>query len=175
MTKPCQVCGGTDRNASGRCRACARRKARRWRKKHPYATRTPSSEPCAKCGHAERYKNGDCKECAKARARGWYNGNLKKARASSKVRRLAKYGVTPARVAEMLREQGSCCAICRRPFESTLKTHIDHSHTRGEPRELLCAACNLGLGHVERDGGRWLSLALAYLRKHGDIIDEDAA
>lgn len=55
----------------------------------------------------------------------------------------------------MLNEQDNKCAICKINFSVTkksLKPHIDHNHKTGVVRGLLCQTCNIGLGHIEREG-----------------------
>jgi hypothetical protein len=55
------------------------------------------------------------------------------------------------------------CAIC---FESIsgMKKAIDHCHTSGKVRGVLCAPCNQGLGSF-RDSTERLKSAIAYLDK----------
>jgi hypothetical protein len=52
---------------------------------------------------------------------------------------------------------GGDCAICRKPSEV-----VDHRHSDGEVRGLLCNLCNLGLGHF-RDSPKLLEAAIRYL------------
>lgn len=74
----------------------------------------------------------------------------------------AKYDKTPGQIKAMLRDQDGKCAICRAPLEWPARgTHIDHDHATGAVRGILCALCNIGLGHVERPG--WLALVDGYL------------
>lgn len=64
----------------------------------------------------------------------------------------------------MLVAQSNACAICVRPFE-TRSPHVDHCHTGGHVRGLLCDDCNLGLGKFGDDPAR-LDAAAAYLRSY---------
>jgi len=67
-----------------------------------------------------------------------------------------KYGLKEAELREMLDNQKGACAIC----SSDLGTyevnrpgrvyHIDHDHTTGQVRGLLCPACNTMLGCMEK-------------------------
>lgn len=72
-----------------------------------------------------------------------------------------KYGLKPGEFGRMLEDQDGLCAICRQPSEKTL--HVDHDHASGAVRELLCSACNLGIGKFKDDS--------ALLRAAADYID----
>lgn len=81
-------------------------------------------------------------------------------------RRLRKaYGISLAQYEEMVKAQGGCCAICQRPNWQALA--VDHSHTTGTVRLLLCHACNMALGHFDGRIQR-LQMALSYLEAHGE-------
>jgi hypothetical protein len=66
--------------------------------------------------------------------------------------------------------QGGACALCRRPLafckEDTSKevAHVDHCHSTGKVRGLLCSKCNKGLGHFF-DNPTTLRLAAEYLER----------
>lgn len=77
-----------------------------------------------------------------------------------------KYGVTLEQVLQMEADQNSECAGCHRHITFTLRTrnlevykkidnqvYIDHCHTTGKVRGLLCRNCNLALGHVKDNTG----------------------
>lgn len=59
----------------------------------------------------------------------------------------------------MLDQQNNRCAICEEPLPK--RFHIDHSHTTGKVRGILCHGCNLKLPIVEQP--KLLASALAYL------------
>jgi hypothetical protein len=63
-------------------------------------------------------------------------------------------------------KQKGCCAICGR-HESEFKTrfHIDHDHTTGKLRALLCSGCNTGIGGLQDDAELCIK-AYDYLRKY---------
>ena len=58
-----------------------------------------------------------------------------------------KYRITSDVYAWMLERQGGRCAICDRKPAKRLA--VDHNHTTGEVRGLLCNPCNQLVGTVE--------------------------
>ncbi len=83
-------------------------------------------------------------------------------------RRQRKFGVSPERFQEMVKNQKGLCAICGRPERRIRDGRIttlavDHCSKGGHVRGLLCAGCNTGLGlfgHSEK----MLEKALKYMR-----------
>ena len=71
-----------------------------------------------------------------------------------------RYGISRADYAALLARQGGVCAICGKPPEKTLC--VDHCHSTGRIRGLLCRKCNFGLGCYAEDQAA-LVAALAYL------------
>lgn len=66
-------------------------------------------------------------------------------------------------VARQLRLAGPmACGICTAPLTTTLAVQIDHDHTTGEIRGVLCRDCNMGLGCFH-DRPELLQAAVAYL------------
>lgn len=56
---------------------------------------------------------------------------------------LRKYGIDESQYSELLRQQGNCCAICKRPHtDFPRKLAIDHDHGTGLIRGVLCTYCN---------------------------------
>lgn len=74
-----------------------------------------------------------------------------------------KYGITEERYNEMVVAQNNVCAICGKPSERRLD--VDHNHTTGQVRELLCGRCNKGLG-LFNDDPELLGKVILYLTKH---------
>jgi len=46
-----------------------------------------------------------------------------------------------------IEEQNNNCEICGDEFESTSKAFIDHNHSTGKARGLLCSLCNSTVGN----------------------------
>ena len=80
------------------------------------------------------------------------------------------YGITLTEYAAMYTTQNGKCAICGQP-ETTIvhgkvrDMSVDHCHTTGRIRELLCNACNHVLGEAKENKDT-LRAAIAYLEKH---------
>lgn len=79
--------------------------------------------------------------------------------------RMRKYGISIERYEQMLAEQNGACAICGSPDNGDKPTdrfHVDHCHTTGIVRGLLCLSCNHGLGKF-KDSVESLRSAIRYL------------
>jgi len=57
-----------------------------------------------------------------------------------------RYGVTKEDYYKLLEEQNNVCAICHKADISGRKLSVDHCHSTGEVRGLLCSKCNTALG-----------------------------
>lgn len=69
----------------------------------------------------------------------------------TKVRGLAKYGLSVQKFEEMLEAQDHACGICRKKFSAWSVPVVDHDHANGLVRGLLCRGCNTGLGSFGDD------------------------
>lgn len=75
-----------------------------------------------------------------------------------------QYGITLDQYNAMLDEQDHKCAICGNEDEvEGRKLAIDHCHTTGKVRGLLCGKCNRGLG-LFYDNQDLLNNAIQYLK-----------
>lgn len=74
---------------------------------------------------------------------------------------LAKFGFTIESFNALVAEVDGRCEICQGP-PTRARLDIDHCHTKGHVRGLLCSPCNRGLGVFEDDPER-LRLAAEYL------------
>ncbi len=75
------------------------------------------------------------------------------------------YGITVGDYEAKLRSQGGGCAICGSLCTSGRRLAVDHDHTTGVLRGLLCMHHNQGLGKFQ-DNPELLDRAAAYLRLH---------
>ncbi len=80
-----------------------------------------------------------------------------------------KYGITQQDYLRMLNEQDNKCLICSTSLSSGSgvkdKPHIDHNHTTGAVRGILCGACNLLVGRVENNA-ELIQKCSAYISSH---------
>ena len=68
----------------------------------------------------------------------------------TKLRRT--YGISYQEYLYMLETQNGCCAICGTNDPSPRKAFsVDHCHTTGKVRSLLCGNCNTGIGLLQED------------------------
>lgn len=77
---------------------------------------------------------------------------------------LEQYGITTEEYWAIYEHQGSRCYICQRATGLRKKLSVDHDHTNGLVRGLLCHPCNRNLGHL-RDDPEGFERAAEYLRR----------
>jgi len=176
----------TYRKANGTmgCLLCQRAGQARWKKNHPEhrivtnaRRRAKTAEKLAdqaparcKCcgveftkiagGHQRKYCGDTCKSLVltSGGARRW--------------RWLwDRYRVTKAQFESMCEAQGNACAICRAGFSGVglekTAPQLDHCHSAGSPRGILCRLCNTALGNF-KDDPALIQRALEYLACHRD-------
>ena len=86
---------------------------------------------------------------------------------NSKLKRA--YGITLDEYEELLSKQDSKCAICGIDNNGKYRNKprafaVDHCHSTGKIRGLLCSDCNTGIGLL-KDNINYLQLAIKYLNK----------
>lgn len=75
--------------------------------------------------------------------------------------RQLRYGLTEEGHAHLMQMQNKQCAICKKPI--TVRSPVDHCHTTGRIRGLLCFKCNTGLG-MFGDNVELLETVIQYLK-----------
>lgn len=137
-----------------------------------------SYKRCTKClinkPRTEFYRHGKakggvhsaCKDCEKKAAREFNAANPEKMALVNRRSKLkAEYGMTLEQYDNMLEAQGGGCAVCGMISPGGKgRFHVDHNHSTGKVRGLLCHLCNVGLGHF-RDDVVTLTNAINYLNK----------
>lgn len=124
---------------------------------------------CKKCGetkpltdfHVKRARkdgrSSTCKSCVNSHKRA-YDPDKNR---DSKLRRA--YGISLGDYKVMLEAQGGRCAICKGTEGANGKLMaVDHCHTSGKVRGILCSHCNRGLGFF-KDNIESLKAAIKYL------------
>lgn len=132
------------------------------------------TKDCTKCGESKHSSHfwkdktkpsglhSQCKPCAKEvrkknycpkRAKGW---KLKE-----------KYSITLDKFESMYEDQGGLCKVCNDSERSEEGLCVDHCHTTGTVRGLLCSGCNKALGLLSENADYMINL-IEYTR----ICDE---
>ena len=83
-----------------------------------------------------------------------------------------KYGLTIEQYDAMLAAQGGGCCICGRPPRDDISLHVDHDHSTGKVRGILCFCCNNALADFQEDA-QLLQEAVAYLTAHTPAAQEE--
>lgn len=138
-------------------RARDREYSRRYREKHPeYVER----QRIANRARARKYYERN-KELVNARVKARRKADPAGTYAYNRIVTCRKYGMTVEGYERMYQEQDGKCAVCAEPFEVLC---IDHNHSTGAVRQLLCASCNTAIGLFEHPlRSQWE----AYLERHG--------
>lgn len=137
----------------------------------------PEYKTCTKCDVSQilgnfypaklgKYKrSSDCRTCRAAYYKDRHANvpGVREAADASRIRQL--YGITPTDVETMRMAQANACPICSREFGPSLRMNIDHNHSTGAVRALLCNPCNTAIGSMQEDPGV-LRAAAAYLEVH---------
>ena len=103
-----------------------------------------------------------CRQCRSAYLKNWRETRTPEQKErwyqQQRTHRYKKeYGLSGSDI-WVLRQEFPCCAVCR----SEEDLHVDHCHTTGRVRGILCARCNHALGHAA-DSPERLRLLASYL------------
>jgi hypothetical protein len=85
----------------------------------------------------------------------------------------SRYGITLKEYLARAEAQGGACAICGCIPDKAPGTrgglYLDHNHTTGAPRALLCVRCNFLVGALETGPELW-SNVMAYVLRHAEKV-----
>ncbi len=110
-----------------------------------------------KAAHARRMQDPAFRASNVARSRKWALANPERAYLLDANKHLQRrFGITYAEYQKLLEKQGGACAICKKPETIKSKKRItrlavDHCHTTGKIRGILCFKCNTSIGLVENN------------------------
>lgn len=99
------------------------------------------------------------KDKTAALSRSYYQANKKKIRA---YKWKLRYGITEEEVNSFYTSQNGCCAICQKQLNDVFV--IDHCHSTGNVRGLLCNQCNQAIGLLKENTQSLLN-AIDYINK----------
>ena len=165
MTKICNKCGLEKElleyspaqrgkfGGRGDCKECTNKRMIKYRKEHPEVSKKWRTK------NKDYYKN-------------WWKENKDRQKDYNLQK---KFGITLNDYNKILSEQNGLCAICGKKEELNFDKRInksrllsvDHDHTTGKVRELLCNKCNHLLG-LANDSFEILDKASNYLRKYNE-------
>jgi len=126
-----------------RCKVCHNRYGKEYRTKHAKQIREYRTK------HAERIRESRRKHTDTARI----------------YRLKHNYNISLNDYDYMSIRQNNVCAICKGTNKNGKRLCVDHDHTTGKVRGLLCSRCNAGIGNF-RENATVLCSANEYLEKH---------
>jgi len=180
---------------SGWCKPCTLAdRHRAWREKHPEppAYVMPTEKLCKGCGQTKPlddfYRHKDPRDGRQSRCKLCSNASVAAARSADLPRHAAynrkwarknpdriadialktRRGVPHGTYEQMLAAQNGKCAICETGTpggNAKRRFHLDHNHTTGAVRGLLCGSCNLGIGRFHENPAA-LRAAASYLESY---------
>jgi hypothetical protein len=102
-----------------------------------------------------------CKKCSGTKSKIRYE-NYKDEHRNTQLK--SDYKITLDEYNEILSKQNNKCAICGNAKNGNRRMCVDHNHSTGDIRGLLCGRCNLGIGSFTDDIDL-LKKAIIYLEK----------
>ena len=154
----------------------------RWRAKNKDYTKKyrDKDREAYRAREREYGQRPEVKERKNAASRKWYAANKDHRKQYEAIRKaqpgytkklrdisLRKYGLSSEEKLAMMAAQDNRCFIqpCGHEFKDISDAQVDHCHTSGRVRKLLCGRCNRALGLVQDDPERLRFLA-AYIEAH---------
>ena len=105
------------------------------------------------------------KEHILARVKNWSLNNKDRVRENQLKR---DYNLTLDQYNKMFTDQKGCCKICDRHQSKLSKVlGVDHNHTTGKIRGLLCNSCNTNIGKFNEDT-KILNKMIEYIKEYNN-------
>jgi len=125
-----------------------RERAAKYRKANPEKSREISRR-----SNAKRRVNPETSKVIREYQANYRKTNAQKLRDKERKR---KFGISSEKYSELLENQNGVCAICGNPETATRlgvvkALSVDHCHSTGRIRGLLCSDCNTGIGKLKDD------------------------
>lgn len=109
-----------------------------------------------------------CRDCEAKQVYDWKHSNRDRAKEISRSSCLSiRYKLTVKQYEKCLKEQNGGCKICKSPPGDT-RLDVDHNHTTGKFRGLLCRKCNVALGLL-KERTDLVMKAAEYMASEGEI------
>lgn len=142
-----------------KCSAC-----KEWLPEEDYG----SAPPAQLKKSSKRPVRYNCKACHNEYIKKWQKTNeraIKKNKSYTRERDLKRfYGISLEQYDQMNKAQEGKCALCKEKCCSNTRLSVDHCHTTGLVRGLLCHRCNTALGLL-KDNIQTVESALSYLKR----------
>lgn len=178
MVKHCDICSAeftTDVKKARRCDACKAQKNREAQARYKAAKKAiVTTRPCIDCGTEITRPITQPSRCPACHHKRFYKDTPKR-RQLRRIKTLKQYNLTPEEFDKLRAKQNYLCAICgvhestcirkNRKGEEYATLRIDHNHTTGQVRGLLCDRCNRAIGLLQ-DDIMILDKAAQYLKEH---------
>jgi len=99
----------------------------------------------------DAYLSSKCRPCHNKESIKWMKANPEKTKETArKVKLKKKYGISVEEYNKMLEEQEGRCFLCEKTHSRRM-LNVDHCHTSGKIRRLLCDRCNMAMGLIKDD------------------------
>lgn len=145
----------------------------------PRTKTTDTHRICKSCSKTKElsefysFRVYDCKECSRIRSKAYYESTKKEVFKDNDVprneriaarTRLKKYGVTQEEFLNFIKLAADKCPGCqRKSSQFSGRWCLDHCHTTGNVRGVLCGKCNSALGFAD-DSVETLQRLISYLK-----------
>jgi hypothetical protein len=131
-----------------------------------YCGRCKQVLPVSLFAKSKAKKDGLQERCTPCRSEHHQKTKHKRPKQTKEQKRkylISSYGLTVEEYQKLLNKQNNACAICKTTDWGRPSPSIDHCHTTGKVRGLLCNNCNRAIGLL-KDNKEILKNAIKYLK-----------